>query len=236
MAADSIEVAVVDPLDTWGTAIRVRLPSADDDAIVQELVNTIQEFAQKSGALPVRLTQDFVPGQAQYDFSLIPTTYTPAAAAFGGLRGLYCHAVQLPDGRYIPLVQNRPGPAYASPAQRGVPQAAFVPTWPGTVELFPAPDDSLAGQKLAVWTSVAFIRPVSSVLQLLSDFSYEAVLDGATARMMNHPKRPYSDTKLAEYYLRRFRNAMRVATDEAKRHWSNADTEFSFNPDWSSKT
>lgn len=236
MAVDTISIERVDALsDIWGSDLRVRLPSADGGAIDREIANAVQEFVQQSGVMILEVTQDIVGDQALYEFSTIPTEHIPTTTPFNGIRGLYCHAVRLENGDYLRINQHRPRGAFSTPAQTGKPTVAHVPSWPGTVELFPVPNESLDGQKLTVVTSAIFLRPVVSVPEIIHGWYYEAILDGATGRMMSHPKRPYSDPRLAQYYLRRFRNQMRVAADEAKRKWSNAESEFRFNPSWAHK-
>lgn len=233
MTNPTVSLAVVDPCDVWGTDLRMRLPSADDDAIAYEVRNTIQEFLQQSGALALDLLIDVVPGEDTYDYKDVDATYSPSNVSFGGLEGLYVHQIKLEDGSYLRLQDYVPYPLAAGAS---VPRVAWSAGQLGSVRVYPAPGETMAGQQMEFKTTLILVRPISTVPAALAAGYFDVILDGATGRMMSHSKRPYSDPKLGEYYLRRFRNGMRVATDEAKRGWMNAESSFLFNQDWSRTT
>ena len=233
MAVKQVVLGVVDPSDVWGTDLRMRLPSADSGAIDREVANTVQEFLQRSGALALTLDMDVTPGQDVYSYNTVPTQQIPIDLSFGGATGLYCHQIRLEDGSILRLSDHRPRNLITSSSS---PTVAWNSGLAGQFQVYPTPSSAMAGQKFICLLTLIMKSPISSVPEHVATWYYDVILDGATGRMMSHPKRPYSDPKLAVYYLKRFRNGIRVAIDEAKRGWMNADSSFLYNQDWSRKT
>jgi hypothetical protein len=199
----------------------------------QEIRNAADELVKSSGLLRQDLELDIDPGEISYPFKTIPVSYTPMEdASFSGLQATYAHYVRLADGSYVGLRDWRPGGSVR--VNPGVPRHAFSSSF-GVMELVPPPSDAMNGQKFYINATLTLVRPISWVPAMLAETSYETILDGATGRMMSHPKRPYSDVKMAEYYLRRFRDGIRTAANDVKVRWSNAESTFQYNPDWSSR-
>jgi hypothetical protein len=61
---------------------------------------------------------------------------------------------------------------------------------------------------------------------------FDAILDGASGRLAQHLKRPYSDTKTSVYWLKRFRNEIRIAKNDQHQQWSVVNPVPTFPVDW----
>jgi hypothetical protein len=220
-------------MDVWGTDLRMRLPSANVDAMRREIGLAAQEFMQKATVFRTWLTAQIDSSDPVFDFANVEVVANQTGLDWGGLRGLYLHKAALEDGTEIKLLPCSPRATWTLPTGR--PTKAFVREVPGFVELYPTPTEDMAGQWVMLLASLVLKQPVSAVPSELADWNYDTLLDGATARMMAHPKRPYSDAQLAQYYLRRFRNGMRTAVNEAKARWSEAEYPISLRSDWACK-
>lgn len=220
-------------MELWGTDLRMRLPGSDNDAMRRELGRTVQEFLQNALVFKTWLTAQIDKNNPVFDFANVAVTPNPSDAQWGGMRGLFLHKVVLESGLQMKLVSSPPQMIWVG--LTGSPVKAFVREVPGFFELYPTPPDEMDGQWVALLASLVLKQPIYAVPSFLGDWNYDVILDGATARMMSHPKRPYSDAKLAEYYLRRFRNSMRLAVNEAKARWSEADYPASLHSDWADK-
>lgn len=62
-------------------------------------------------------------------------------------------------------------------------------------------------------------------------YHFDKILDGATGRLFSQPGKPYTNPKMAQYHLRRFRNGMAQARDMAQRQFTTAGHDFRF-PRW----
>jgi hypothetical protein len=227
-----IVVSVVDPIDVWGQSLRARLPGADPGAWALELESTVEEFCKRSLCLIQELEIPYVAEQGVYALNPVTTTVEPIDSPWGGVHALYVHFLHFPDDprRHIP--HDR----YPSPVRDsiGVPVAFWVPS-PAEIEVIPAPSSELAGRTMRVTTSLIPKRPMKWMPEMISDYYFEVILDGALGRMLSHPKRPYSDPQLAAYHMKRYRNGMREAKDESLRRWGNAEIPPIYNSEWSWK-
>ncbi len=222
---------LVDPKEVWGQPARARLPAADDGAIAIELDGVLHEFVKNSLCLLAEKELVLEAGKADYPLNPFTVTTNPLEAEWAGAKALYTHRVEYAeDSRPLRLLDGRP--SGVSSNYSGGPLVAYCPE-PAVVQFYPTPTESEVGKVYRAWASLTLVRPVEWVPEILADYYYDGILDGISARMMTHAKRPYSDPKLAEYYMRRFRNAMRTAKDETMRRWSNAESSFRFNRDWS---
>ena len=227
-------VDVVDPLEVWGQSIRARLPGADEGAWLQELQNAVEEFCIRSLCMQIDLPITVAAGVADYPLNPVDAVPVPAVVDWPGVQALYVHYAEFSwDGR--PHFPTDYRPKYLYPNATSNPQTIYV-VEPAVVGLFPVPGARLDGELFTVHTALVPKRPISHVPKMLADYYFEGVLDGAVGRMMGHSKRPYSDPRMAQYHMTRFRNAMRTAKDEALRRWGNAERSHSFNPDWSRST
>lgn len=88
---------------------------------------------------------------------------------------------------------------------------------PGTVdgfEVWPTPDqydDEILVRVVLIPTDAA-----TSLPDVAARRHFDGILDGALGRVYGHPAKPYSNPTLAEYHLRRFRNAISKAKGEVQ--------------------
>ncbi|RKX47794.1 MAG: hypothetical protein DRP64_00060 [Verrucomicrobia bacterium] len=62
-------------------------------------------------------------------------------------------------------------------------------------------------------------------------YHFDKILDGATGRLFSQPGKPYTNPKMAQYHLRRFRNGMAQARDMAQRQFNKSGNDFIY-PRW----
>ena len=226
-------IDVVEPVEVWGQSIRARLPGADEGAWQQELQNAVEEFCIRSLALqyelPIRAQTDV----SDYPLNPVDAVPNPDVPDWVGVQALYVHHVEF-SWDHRPHFPRDYRPQFLYPHTSGNPQTIYV-TEPAVVSLFPTPQAQINDELFFVHTALVPKRPIVYVPKMLADYYFEGILDGTVGRMMGHAKRPYSDPRMAQYHMTRFRNAMRTAKDEALRRWGNAERSYTFNPDWSRK-
>ncbi len=209
------------PMETWQDELLPRVPGADPTVVERELQGTLREFYRTSGSwveeLPAMNVKD---GKAEYDFNPVSDNkqvlYT--------LRVIY-------NGRDLGLYDKRPAQTLTSTSPIGA-----LLTAPGRVQLIPTPSEDIT-DGLSITATLTFIkRACHQPPDYVVTQWYDVVLDGATGRLMQHIKRPYSNPKMATFYLKRFRNGMREARDATRRAWGFAESSFSFPATWTRTT
>lgn len=113
------------------------------------------------------------------------------------------------NGTPLTLKSERP----TGERQDGTP-TNWYPTGPDTFEVWPTPDqydDEILVRVVLIPTDTATTLP-----DIASRSYFDGILDGALGRVYGHPAKPYSNPTLAEYHLRRFRNAIAKAKGEVQ--------------------
>jgi hypothetical protein len=172
--------------------LRANVPGARDPALIQELFNTIDE-----GCRTVRLWTETVAIPLQVGVSTY--TLTASAGAIVDVVDVSHATLRLHDVLFDPnsdLVDLG-----VDPSARDVATPAFA-----VLRLVPHSADELSTTLPdSFWAA-----------------NHQLLLDGVLGRLMAQAAKPYSSPKLAEYHLRRFRNALqetRYATTGRGRAW-----------------
>lgn len=227
-----LELEVVSPLDTWGRSIRAHLPSANDDAILEEFRGATHEFLRRSLSLQHTVEIALTEGESTYSINPIASIWSPADTPFGGVTGIYVLELRIGED-YVPLLNFKPLRANRFSPSPPTKFYAWSPSQ-GKIELFPTPVSEDTGRVLEVYTALVLQSPVSSVPRFLADYYYDALLSGTLGRMHNQVKRPYHSASSAQYHLRKFQNEIAMARSEATRRWSRAEVSFHVPPSWGS--
>ena len=207
------------PMDVWQTDITLRVPGADPAAIEIELKGALREFYRWSGSwirklAPLNIKTD----KSQYDFN-------PAG---DNERILYTLRADI-SGLPVRLIDKQP-PSGVWPG-RGV---WLVST--GLAQIFPTPTEDI-DDGLEMVVSLTFDKvDCHQVPEYVQVQWFDTILDGATGRLMQHVKRPYTNPTMALYYGRRFRNGMKEARDVARRSWGFAESGWQFPSSWTASS
>ena len=137
------------------------------------------------------------------------------------------------DGSQVPLKPVQ-APFYAGYASRSDHQPR---AWhganetPGTFTILPTPLSDVEGA-LTVWCSLGPKDPHADdiPLQFLTHH-YDALLNGACARLLSEQNKPYTNLVMAVQYSRQFNTAISKARDMSRRQYTMTDTTHYF-PRW----
>lgn len=186
-------------ISVWLKDILPRTPGIVRAVAKREFINTAREFYRQSGAWREVVESTFF-ADNDYQYTVLPE------AVEGEI--IQITSVEV-NG--IPLTRVTERPLGDRPD--GTPTTWF-PTGLNTVEIWPTPeqyDDEVRIRAILIPTDTAVTLPDAAYAK-----HYEALLDGVLGRLYGHPAKPYSNPALAEYHLRRFRNAIGEAAGEQK--------------------
>jgi hypothetical protein len=208
----------LDPTSVWGPALCAQVTGAASSELSRVLIDVINEFLRFSTSLRVEAFVDIHANRPDVNINDVLGTselFIPLVHAIN-LFGVWRQPALVPDNNFY------------STGSAAIPFRAFVIN-PGVLRMFPAPTEDIPSG-LGMRISYTLIRPATCAPKFVSDYYYEAILDGALGRMFLQPKRPYSDVALAKYHLQRFRNGIRMAREEADRRWSNSELAVPLSP------
>lgn len=194
-------------LQTWLKDLLPRTPGAVRRVVTRELVLAAREFFEQSRAWRTVLgPKNMVANKRRY--SLSPYD------AYSDVVGI--EGVEL-NGCPLRKLSRRP----ADTAREADQPSGYWLESPDTVRLWPMPVTSVED----ALTFAVHLAPKQSVTHLpriaLTHF-YDALLDGALGRLYSHPAKPYSNSTLAAYHLKRFRNAIGMYAGAAKQGFAGA--------------
>lgn len=226
-------MSACEPLDRLMNTLRMRVPGSTDAGLQLELFNTIDEFFRRTNAW--RWLTDVAMTQGQLTYPIFP----PAGTAL--VRMLYVQQ----NGRPIaPMTDTSSGPVVSQrgrfPGDHLFPDgdaawdpdrtvtegailryAIYFPTYV-TLDIPPSADAVQYPLQMALALTLA----MSCLEEDCGDWGlepwmyerfFEDWLDGAQGRMMSQIAKPYTNVVAAGYHLKRFRNAMAFAKQEARR-------------------
>jgi hypothetical protein len=186
-------------LSVWLKDILPRTPGIVRQVAKRELVNAAREFYRQSGAWREVLENTYF-DSGDYQYTVVP--YDPESEV------IQVTSVEV-NGTLLTAKTERP----VGDRQSGTPTLWF-PTGLDTIEIWPTPeqyDDEVRVRVVLIPMDTTSTLPDSAYAK-----HYEALLDGVLGRLYGHPAKPYSNPALAEYHLRRFRNAIGEAAAEQK--------------------
>lgn len=186
-------------ISVWLKDILPRTPGVVRAVARRELINTAREFYRQSGAWREVLENTYF-DSGDYQYTVVPSN--PESEV------IQVTSVEV-NGSLLTAATERP----VGDRQDGTPTLWF-PTGLASIEIWPTPeqyDDEVRIRVVLIPTESATTFPDAAYAKY-----YEALLDGVLGRLYGHPAKPYSNPSLAEYHLRRFRNAIGEAMAEQK--------------------
>lgn len=186
-------------ISVWLKDILPRTPGIVRAVARRELINAAREFYRQSGAWREVLENTYF-DDGDYQYTVVPSNSESEV--------IQVTSVEV-NGSLLTAVTERP----VGDRQDGTPTQWF-PTGLNTLEIWPTPeqyDDEVRIRVILIPTESATTFPDAAYAKY-----YEALLDGVLGKLYGHPAKPYSNPSLAEYHLRRFRNAIGEAVAEQK--------------------
>lgn len=167
------------------STIQMRAPGAIDPVIKHELYSVMDEFLEGSNIWQIEHVEPTVAGQLEYPLTLVEQ----AAVA-----------------RLMRVVNSDDIPITAT--LQGNPSTLLLRTAPDTV------------YNMTVVLALTVTEPEDGdgypeVPDWIVDKYWRGIADGALARLMSQPAKPYTNTTLAAYHGQRFRQAIAKAKYEA---------------------
>lgn len=199
-------------LQTWLRDILPRTPGAVRKVAARELVLAAREFFERSAAWRVVI--------GPKDLRAVKKRYTLSPY------DAYSDVVQIlgVELEGCPLQLYTRQPALGRSADRPL---GFWLESPDTVRLWPTPTVSV-DEALTFAVALAPKLTVSHLPRMAQTHFYEALFDGVLGRMYAHPSKPYTDPTLAQYHLKRFRNAIGAYAGQAKQGFAPGAVSWRF--------
>lgn len=188
-------------LSTWLQDLLPRTPGAVRKVVNRELILASREFFEQSLAWRKVLgPKDMKANKKRYNLSPYDA-YSDIVATLG----VEFQGCPLRFLTRMPAQTNR---------------TATAPThfWleePDVVRLWPLPIVDLE-ESLTFAVALTPKQSVTHLPRLAKTHFYDALLDGTLGRLYAHPVKPYTDQTLAQYHLKRFRNAIGQYAGKAK--------------------
>jgi hypothetical protein len=188
----------------WLKDALVSTPGATRAVVKRELINAAREFYRETTAL-----REFVG----------PETITAADETYD-LNTLIATPAQYEVSLVLSAAINRIPLARLTEQPHGEYEEAEMPNKyfmasSGVLNLWPRPltqiDDALTVYVSLIPKEAATALPDDAAVHY-----YDALRDGMLGRMHGHPAKPYTNPVLAEYHLKRFRNAIGKARSAVK--------------------
>jgi hypothetical protein len=187
--------------DLWMPYLLARLPGAAVDHTLAELRVAINDFCKESTAwrrplrnVPTVIGSRNVPLNPQLGPS-------PTAKVIGVLK-VYEGVLgkPLPDKTFFPMIDGSMEGWTSNADDPSIIELAAAPTQAGSLSVlvYLAPND------VTTWTT-------TDAPPVMTFNFWEAIFDGALARMFVEPDKPYSSTAAATYHLKRYRSKTREA-------------------------
>ena len=194
-------------VDAWLKDLLVHTPGANRKVVKREFLLAAREFYEQSTAWRVVVgPRDMRANKRRYLLSPYDAYANIIQVMAVECEGLSLHkSYRRPAGAEI--TASRPSHYYLDD--------------PDHVRLWPTPTETVA-DALTFYVALTPKITVRHLPRIAFSLHYDALLDGALGRLYAHPAKPYSNPTLAQYRLRRFRNAIGVYAARAKMGNANA--------------
>jgi hypothetical protein len=224
------------PSDRIMQTLRTRVPGATDDMLELELFNTIDEFLRRTNAWKYQTSVDISTGDTDYALN-VPNdaiTIRVMKAEYNGVPVIATQSwvVQSSIGTLVPEQQFPDGDAMFSPFQTDITPPSQLFTYalyrPNYVTVTNPPSDEPLYPFILV-VSLSLERGCLecacgdwSVPDWMFDTYFQDWEDGVLGRLFSMQSKPWSNTVLAQYHGKRFRNEMAFRKQEAARGFEYA--------------
>ena len=227
------------PTDRLMQTLRVHVPGATDGVIQLELFNVMDEFFRRTNAWRYEQEIDIKENTHEYALSL------PADAEFVRMLGAARNGVPVPPvtavgggtasiaalGTLVPDLMFPDGDSEFAPSDSDLAAGIFsYAVYKPQYITITGPTDEEARQFPV--TAVMALTIAKGCLECdcgdwgleewMYDMFFQDFLDGALGRLMGMVSKPWTNTTMAAYHARRFRNAMAFRKQEANRGFAYA--------------
>ena len=234
------------PADRLMQTLRVEAPGATDGVIELQLFNVVDEFLRRTNAWTYDQEVALVDGVLEYPLSIpvgsttvrllrVDHNNVPVASAASTVSVTTAFArlapeETFPDGdtEYAPAVSDLNNGLFTYAIYR-----------PDYITVTGTADEDTRKYPLRVWSSLSVARSCLEcgcgdwpIEDWMFDMYFDAWLDGTLSRLMAMKSKPWSDTTLAGFHHRRFRNAMAFRKQEARRGFSYNTPTWRFPGGW----
>lgn len=200
------------PLTPWLQRLLPRIQGATETEITEELKYTIHDFCREGEPWQeVVGPYNVVANDPQVSINPVD----------GNAQAIYVKAVWLNDSMLTQLPYNAPRPYTDSPT------SFTCESDPTVVTLVPVPTTS-SEQSLKAHVVLCPKCPDKWMPDWFESHYFEAIFDGVLGRFYSQLQKPFSDTRLAQYHLRRYRNRCIEARDMARRGHTPHAAKWSF--------
>lgn len=183
-------------------SVRVHVPGALDPAIRQELFSAVDEFLQKSSAWQEHVSFHVKSGKQTYSIA-------PKASGAKIIRLVRVH-----NSSHLSV--------WATMGHLDVVHLRFAPT----------EDDTYTAQVVLSTADPTDSDGDPYIPSSLLQKYREGLFDGVVGRLMMQPMKPYTNTQLATYHLRRFGMAASQARSDAQRKQLHGAQAWNFPGGW----
>lgn len=225
------------PIDRLMQTLRVNVPGATDAMIELALYNTVDEFFRRTSAW--RYPQDIILVEGNYEYPMnlpsdtmvvrvmqmqhqgMPVGSAPVSGESGGGQTITSVGALVPE-----LIFPDGDPSYKPATISGPPSGLFAYAIyrPAYLSIIGQPDDE--ARKFPLQAVFALTLAPTCIECACDDWPLEEwmydtyfgdFVDGTMGRMLSMINKPWSNTTLAAYHHRRFRNEMAFRKQEATR-------------------
>lgn len=205
-------------LDIWVQPIKLRLAGATDPVIITELQAAVREFYLQSNAW----REQIGPYNVYANTDLI---WLNPVDAYSNVMFVHGAWLELPDdGGTIQLaalnVRPTDGRTDSRPTHYSCPD-------PYVLRLYPMPSEAL-GTVLWVDATLVPLPDATRLPNMAASHHFEAILEGALARLLLMPNKPWTDPVMGMAYGRSFRRRCIQWRDMSERGytWEDAPMQF----------
>jgi hypothetical protein len=234
------------PADRLLQTLRVETPGAADPIIELQLYNVVDEFLRRTNAWTYEQEVALTDGMLEYPLSIpvgsttvrllrvdhnnVPVPSAPTTQAVTTAFARLLPEETFPDGdtEYAPVETDLNAGLFTYAIYR-----------PDYITVTGTGDENTRRYPLKVWSSLSVARSCLEcgcgdwpLEDWMFDMYFDVWFEGTLAKLMAMKAKPWSDTTLAGYHNRRFRNAMAFRKQEARRGFSYNTPTWKFPGGW----
>ena len=194
-------------LDTWLRDLLAVTPGCIPKVRKRALILACREFFEQSAAWRVTIGPKTLQANKKRYYMSPYDAYADIVRVFG---------VEFKGCPLRPAVRRPAGeePAASQPLRYYLESPDQVRLWPQSL--------TTVENALTFYVALTPKQSVTHLPRIAATHFYDAILDGATGRLLSQPAKPYTSPKLAEYHLNRFRAAIGKYAAQGKSGFTGA--------------
>jgi hypothetical protein len=223
------------PADRLMQSLRVRVPGATDGVIELELFNVVDEFLRRTSAWKYDQEIALIEGNLEYPLvvpidttvvRLLAVTHNdvPVTSAASAAASVTTAFARLAPEEIFPDGDSSYLPAASDLGEQGAGLFTYAVYRPDYITVTGTSDEDTRKYPLKIRTALSIARECLEcncgdwpIEDWMFDMYFDVWFDGALGKLMGMKAKPWSDTTLAGFHHRRFRNAMAYRKQEVRR-------------------